>query len=541
MTIIVHDTSLQAMFNYLRTCSTEITNVPFTESDERAFRIALREYFNALPHHGITSKGDEAKIVRLSESAVYRCTVSTFSESRWVERCLVPYKGWKIPKLCRTESNTSPWTFNWTPTQSPSKEIEKKIIADSQEVQNCSSCDAKGSLNCTNCSSVGTLPCEKCNSIGVVGCPNCSGTGNVRRQKQVQQFRDCTACTATAIGNLVAIFDNNPYTRVQRCATCQGTGKERYLQLVNYEESCPTCKQKGKVRCGTCNGQRSLKCKSCDGRGCLKCEKCNGLKLVVSYLELRRNFDTERCTELVAGSQSTKQLSKCFKEPLSVGRITHSIWTAPNPASLERTLESFSPTLKGPGKIICDTISRLLAETLVASPHSEHVTAWKVELDVCAANIVTYTIGRRSYDAIWDVTPTSGIGETDDLAKVWPHTSIISLWCRKELKRIQAVAETSSIRDAAIDFKKLEVISNLDAACRIAIDQEKADRDLHGVAQASARVSVSQSQIIMNVTAAILFIGGIALFATVSDKVPAVFCVAVSVITYAFSWRVLRR
>lgn len=541
MTVSLQETSHDIICSFIQGLSSEVVPIDIGDTEQSAFREALRRYFDSLPHHGISSSSDRAKIERVIEFSTFHCRVTTFSEARHIERCVVPYKGWKVPQLRRSEENTQPWEFGWAPDAAPTKDVEKKIIADSQKIQPCSNCNAVGTLNCGTCNCAGKVGCQSCQLTGIVNCPACKGHGKIPREKQVQKFRPCGSCGTNALMNVLAVFDNNPYTNARRCSKCNGTGKERYFEMEKYLEACAACKEKGKVRCDICKGLRSLRCPTCSGKGSLVCEHCKGLKSVVSYLELRRSFEPDSRERTVVGDQAAKFLERSFQEPFSLGRITKLSWADENPNVLAASLETNARVARGIGASVNKTIQLLLAESIASAPDTMRKTAWKVEIQVYRAMLVTYVIGERKYQTIWEEDQIPEVDSNNASATVRPHPSIISAWCRNELKKVQSVAQTSGFRDAAIDYQKLEAIAKIDPACKAAIEAGREDHGLDQVAMASGRICVSQAQIVMYVTSGLICVASLVLFFLAKDKIPAIACFVFSLLASLFSWKILKR
>ena len=242
MTVKLQASGNDLIHSFIQVLSSEVIPVNVGEEEQVVFREALRRYFDSLPLHGISASSDKAKIERVIEFPSFRCRVTTFRETRCLVRCVVPYKGWKVPQLRRSEINTEAWEFSWAPGISPSEGFEVKIIADSQEVQPCSKCTAVGTLECGTCNCSGQIGCLRCESAGIVNCPTCEGQRKLLREKQVQKFRPCGSCGTNALMNVLAVFDNNPYTNVRRCAKCNGTGEERFVLKCHFRLPFDTCK-----------------------------------------------------------------------------------------------------------------------------------------------------------------------------------------------------------------------------------------------------------------------------------------------------------
>jgi hypothetical protein len=500
------------------------------------FRVSLRNYFLTLPHHGLSDMSQQAVLENVSRVFAYRYSLSVFKEVRKVIRCVVPYKGWKIPPLRRNEDNTIPWGFNWPVAAEPSAITEKKIVSDSQENKPCEACDATGTQSCVSCDSKGRLDCENCSAQGVRSCAHCQGVGTIRRERQVQKFRACTGCGMNTVFNVIAIFDNNPYTRARSCAKCHGTGKEPYVETETYNENCPACKTRGRVRCNVCSGRKFIACASCMGRGKIVCKTCSGCKSLVSYLELQRNHSPRQYEGQLIAVSTMDALTKSHQQPFTVGCGSTVRFRDGNPMTLRALLCSLVETSPPFTKQLINELLRHLSDDFKEDTSPVHKTAWDLEVQIFSTAIVRYSINKRKYHAIWD----SSLSDERQDRRIYAHDSVVSQWCRSQVKSIQETVQSVGIRDAAMDFKKLDQIAKLDKACELAIQSATSATGLQEVARASGKVVITRGQQVLYSTSGIILVASFILLAVVPDKFPFAVCFVTGIGMALFSWRVLR-
>lgn len=89
----------------------------------------------------------------------------------------------------------------------------------------CNTCAGYGALNCGTCGATGKVTCTYCYGLAQVNCYTCGGRGQTYS-----------------------------YDRWQRCAYCNGSGKNM----------CPRC-QYGKATCTNCGGGGDIRCNGCGG------------------------------------------------------------------------------------------------------------------------------------------------------------------------------------------------------------------------------------------------------------------------------------
>lgn len=497
------DQTMAELSEFLLAAGTEVESSTTSESDLWRFRTCLRQYFESIPSHSLACTAAEAQVQTLAKARCFRVSVAIFIEKRQFQRAVTPYKGWRIPQLRRDENSTSVWEMNWAPPSEPGTTPEKKIIADSQELLECSHCNARGYHECQNCNSTGRLPCGKCVATGAHACKTCDGAGTVVRQRQLQKFKKCTGCTTTAIWNVVAVLDGNPYTRVRGCRRCRGTGQEPYVEVEQYAESCPGCRGRRSVRCGECHGRKVLQCGPCDGKSRITCGECQGYKGIVNFVELHRSFEkreghAESVAEVVGDI-----LQKGFSTPFSVGQNRNYNWSGTDPAGL---IEDLKVSVRGKsevGRNLSKVIVRLLQEHLRLMSPSEKPTAWQVKVSETSTGVVTYLLNGRKYRCLWDVVES----HRWDGQKVLPHSSIVSVWCRAQLNQIRKRADEESPSELATDFKAISRMADADLACQQVVAAALKTGSLDGVAAASRRSILFDFQFIFFSLVAVLFAG----------------------------------
>jgi|GEM_PF-2086031 len=510
--------------------SSEAILVEFAPTDAARFLESLKAYFAALPHHGQTDAVAQAKVERVEDAVSSRFNVTVFHESRSIVRAKAPYKGWKIPQLRRNESNTNAWEFDWPPPPLPSPSpSEKKIIADSQEMHWCAECERSGQTTCERCQGAKHVGCGGCNSTGKVNCGTCDGTGSEKRTRKVQSFRPCGSCTANTLMNVVAIFDNNPYTRVRVCPRCRGTGQEPFIAEENYEVPCPKCKTTGKVMCIKCKGTKRLTCAGCTGKGKKTCNNCKGEKAVVSYLEIVRTFSETRHERDVGGPFVQKLFEASLQNPFSIGHVREQHWEIAGPEEFLQTLqEREAAAAKSFLGLNLRTLRQTVEEGMVESTSGSRPVAIHLRNSVILTRCVTYSVLRNRYRAIWDSKLRTKSGALPSRREVISHKSIVSNWCRLRVAELKSVASEAGQRQAALQLQELSKIGELDPVCEKVMKESISASSIHNIAELSQSVKYSTNQIILFAVSALLSILSVGLLFALTDNIPGFFVLGVS-------------
>ncbi len=91
----------------------------------------------------------------------------------------------------------------------------------------CNTCAGYGALNCGTCGATGKVTCTYCYGFAQVNCYTCGGRGQTYS-----------------------------YDRWQRCAYCNGSGKNICQRCQYGKATCTNCGGDGNIRCGGCSGAR---------------------------------------------------------------------------------------------------------------------------------------------------------------------------------------------------------------------------------------------------------------------------------------------
>ena len=148
-----------------------------------------------------------------------------------------------------------------------------------------------------------------------------------------------------------------------------------------------------------------------------------------------------------------------------------------------------------------------------------------------------YTIHKKKYRCIWS-TPIDQVRLGQ--AEVMPHGSIVTQWCVTELKALKEAVEHTGVRDAALEYQKLEALGSVDPVCKKAIEELKLDATLQKVAAASRKVWVSKSEMIMYITSGAAASCGVITMVLMNDKTPGIICLVGALMIGLFGRLMLR-
>ena len=523
------DFPLSELFERLGKAAVVVT---FDKSDQQDFRTALGQYFKRLPLHSLLDEAAEARLETLQALTLWQLATTVIRERRWVARTSVPYRGWKIPPLTKNEQNCKPWSFPWEVKLETQADVEKRIIAESQEVKDCTTCGATGHTNCDKCRATGLVGCPACSAIGSVDCVTCRGTGQIQKEKKVQSYRKCSACGVNNVMNLIAVFDDNANTRARICQKCRGTGQEPFIDTERYQVPCTPCRTTGKVCCQTCTGKKKVICNVCSGRRTVTCATCEGRQSLVTFLELHRT-----CQAVVTkGEYSTPDTQAFFEasyQPLyAFGETEPHSWQGASLQVLKQRFIGFKPD-GDLGVAFHHDFSEIMSATFALPQDQERSTAWRIEGTCFRVRKATYVLRKKNYRTLWESTMCvpSGAHWRD----VLPHNSLVTQWYLHELKSLPQQVESIGARDAALWLQKFDAVKTADPVCQRAIaqfqdKQHQTDPTLRKVAAAAQHVKASSSQMLMWFVTAIFVAIGTGLLLLMDDNMPGMAWLALSIV-----------
>ena len=517
--------------------------VKFDNSDQRDFRSALEEYFKRLPLHLLVDEASNARLETLQVLQLWQMTTTVIHERRWVARTSVPYRGWKIPPLTKNEQICDPWTFPWEVSLDTREDAEKRIVAESQEVKDCTTCGATGHTPCDKCRATGSVGCPICCEAGSVACDTCSGTGQIRKEKKFQSYRKCSACGVNNVMTLIAIFDDNSNTRARICQKCRGTGQEPFIDTEQYHVPCNCCRTTGKVVCQTCVGKKKVKCNVCSGHRTVPCATCEGRQFLVTFLELHRTCHAE----VTSGEYSTPDTKDFFEascQPLySFGEIEPYSWEGPSLELLKQRLEGFKPD-GSLGVAFHHNLWKLMSAALALPQDQERSTSWRIKGTCFRVRTAMYALRKTKYRTLWE-SPVS-VADGARRREVLPHHSLVTKWYLHELKTLPQQVESIGVRDAALWLQKFDAVKAADPVCQRAItqfqaNQHQTDPKMRRIAIAAQHIKASSSQMVMCIMTAVFAAVGMGLLFLMDDKVPGTAWLMLSIVPAIFGTFVSNR
>ena len=517
----------------------ETTTISHMSEDEEDFRTALKAYFESLPNHNLTKLAAKAAIGKIVDFQTDRLRLNLFHEKRSLVKRTVAYKGWAVPERKRDETNTRAWDISWKPPKEPSSTEESKIVSDSQELHGCTRCHQTGETPCRKCRGKGKFGCAACTATGQMPCITCAGTGQKSRERQIRGTRRCTVCAGQGTQQYIPADNPGGGPQTRTCIKCSGSGRESFVETETFHVACESCNASGKVPCQVCRGRRVVACKDCSGRGARQCRGCQGSKILVTYLEVRRTFETETLSTDLVGTQASDLFSKSFQPPFSVGHQQLLNWSGAAPENVAQLIAQPDPNLSELAESARDFLDESFRSSLDTSKVPSRTTAWKVELEQHSTRSVIYSLGKRRYRTIWDTRESDLSQNATALPRIFPHRSVITNWCLSQLTELRKNAEATGVRDAALQYQRLKAIAEVDPACQQAIAHQESTNDetLQQIVTASRTVKASQAQLIMYFTAAIILFAAVPVYFWLNDLIPVIGCLVVALIVAIIGWK----
>jgi hypothetical protein len=424
----------------------------------QSLQLKLFHYLQSFPKHDQIDSPKELAISLCERIPLVKVEFFSLAESRCINEKEVPYRGWDIPQKTKTLANTKPWDFNpATPSINRLIETKRSIIKDSQEVVSCYECKAKGEVDCVKCTASGKITCERCEGSGRVGCKDCNGRGKQQRTRMEMREEKCGNCGLNAVVGLLAMFDDNPYTRARRCGTCGGRGTVRKKVQVPYDVNCKRCRASGKVSCGRCKTTGKITCDKCKGKTLVVCEKCEKQTRLVKYLELERNFAVHREVDAVLPPQM-EELRK-HSPSLDVLFCDYESSLLAETTETHLDLEELKICDKENGFISSQLRQKVneAIETGRTEVNGERVVSEKLAVSKGEAFFFKYHHEKKSY--IGFTTPTASTLDSSQSDTIAPHYSPVARWLRRQMQRAQEFSESGDQRTVGLLLKSCEEVS----------------------------------------------------------------------------------
>jgi hypothetical protein len=483
---------------------------------------AVRGYLLAIPHHMRQSDPFRCEIDRAWEFHFYRVVVSILVETRIVARQRVPYRGWSVPPKTKDESNIDAWSYSM-PRRTLDDPLEPKtsIVADSQSLHDCTRCSVTGWLDCRDCGARGRVTCAGCGGRGRFTCTACAGAGQITKTRVVVCQEKCKNCAINTVANILAVFDDNPYTRARVCRTCGGTGVRQWKENEQYKIDCKRCKTTGQESCSACITTGMITCARCSGKGKIGCPACEKCKRVVSYLSV-----TQKHEILTAEADATPHLfSESIKHADQKGfREGASELVFQDTA--ERVLLTPYEAISGATNVAGDIgreSCRLVSETRGAKSEGARVVQERVALFQGSSYGFCYSWQGQEYKAItYPVDP-----RTRRPQGLVSHVSPATRWLCQHMKESQDHAAAGDSREAALLLGRCKEVAATDQVCAKYLT-EGISKLPDKVLEMSDKVVLTSTQVLLFSSAAGILIVGLCLGFMLSLVFPAILAAAMA-------------
>lgn len=485
---------------------------------------AVRAYLSAIPHHMRATEPVHCEVAKAWELRFYRVVVSILVESRTVARQRVPYRGWNIPTKTKDESNINAWSYSM-PRKTLDDTLEPKtsIVADSQSLHDCTRCSVTGWLDCQGCNANGRVTCTGCAGQGRFTCTACSGAGQIKKTRVVVRQEKCKNCAINTVANILAVFDDSPYTRARVCRTCGGTGIRQWKENEQYTVDCRRCQATGKEACKPCKTTGLVTCTGCKGKGKVGCPDCDRCKRVVSYLAVTQELRTLTAEE-DATPEAFAELIKHDDPRLFRAGATQLVFqdTADSVALAPYESVAATTTVAGQiGKKAC----RLMQKTRNRKPTEARIVQERVALFQGLSYGFQYSLQGRGYKAVSRPVDTSS-GRPIGLVS---HVSPATRWLCEQMKESQGLVDSGDTREAALLLGLCKEVAAADQVCSQYL-REGISKMPEKVLEMSDKVIFTLTQILFFSTAAGIFAVGLCLGLIVNLAFPAILATVMAVV-----------
>lgn len=485
---------------------------------------AVRAYLSAIPHHMRATKPFHCEISKAWEFRFYRVVVSILVETRTVARQRVPYRGWNIPTKTKDESNIDAWSYAMPhKTLDDTLEGKTSIVADSQSLHDCTRCSVTGWLDCQGCGAKGRVTCTGCAGQGRFTCTACSGKGQITKTRVIVRQEKCKNCAINTVANILAVFDDNPYTRARVCRTCGGTGIRQWKENEQYTVDCKRCQTTGKEACKPCKTTGLVTCTGCTGKGKVGCPDCDKCKRVVSYLSVTQQHKTlsaeeDAIPDLFAESirHDDPRLFRAGATQLVFQDIADSVTL-----NLYESAASAANVAGQIGKKSC----RLVQKTRDSKPKEARIVQERVALFQGLSYGFQYSWQGNGYKAV-SRPVDSKTGRPTGLV---PHVSPATRWLCAQMKESQELAASGDAREAALLLGRCKEVAAADHVCARYL-REGISKLPEKVLEMSDKVMFTFTQILFFSSAAGILVVGLCLGFLLNMAFPAILAMATTVV-----------
>lgn len=485
---------------------------------------AVRAYLAAIPHHMRTTDPILCEISRAWEFRFYRVVVSVLVETRTVARQRVPYRGWNIPAKTKDESNINAWSYSMPrKTLDDALELKTSIVADSQSLHDCTRCSVTGWLDCQGCSAKGRVTCTGCTGQGRFTCTACSGAGQITKTRVVVRQEKCKNCAINTVANILAVFDDNPYTRARACRTCGGSGIRQWKENEQYTIDCKRCQTTGKEACKPCKTTGMVACTGCTGKGKVGCPDCDKCKRVVSYLSVTQEHETLTVDEDAIPEAFAESIKHDDSQLFRAGATQLVFQDTADSVVLSRYESAASATnFAGQiGKKSC----RLVQKTRDSKPKEAQIVQERVALFQGLSYGFVYLWKGNAYKAVTRPVHVRNNRPTGLVSHVSPATR----WLCEQIAESQAFAASGDTREAAMLLGRCKEVAAADRVCAQVLNDGMSKLP-EKVLEMSDKVMLTFPQILFFSSAGGILVVGVCLGLILNLAFPAILAVAAAVI-----------
>lgn len=485
---------------------------------------AVRAYLSAIPHHMRAAEPIQCDISKAWEFRFYRVVVSILVESRTVARQRVPYRGWNIPTKTKDESNIDAWSYAM-PRKTLDDTLEPKtsIVADSQSLHDCTRCSVSGWLDCQGCGAKGRVTCTGCAGQGRFTCTACSGKGQITKTRVVVRQEKCKNCAINTVANILAVFDDNPYTRARVCRTCGGSGIRQWRENEQYTVDCKRCQTTGKEACKPCKTTGLVTCTGCTGKGKVGCPDCDKCKRVVSYLSVTQQHKTLSAEEDAIPDSFAESIRHDDPRLFRAG-ATQLVFQDTADSVALNPYESVASAANVAGQIGKKSC-RLVQKTRDGRPKEARIVQERVALFQGLSYGFQYSWQGNGYKAVSrPVDATSG-RPTGLVSHVSPATR----WLCTQMRESQGLAASGDAREAALLLGRCKEVAAADHVCAQYL-REGISKLPEKVLEMSDKVMFTFTQILFFSSAFGIFVVGLCLGFLLNTAFPAILATVMAVV-----------
>ena len=326
-----------------------------------------------------------------------------------------------------------------------------------------------------------------------------------------------------AVMNILAVFDDNPYTRARRCRTCGGTGVRQWKENEQYTVDCKRCQTTGQETCKPCKTTGLVTCTGCTGKGKVGCSDCEKCKRVVSYLSVTREHKT-LTTEEDAIPDSLAESIKLDDPRLFRAGATHLFFQDDAERVALGPYESVASSANFAGQIGRKACS-LVEKTRDEKPQEGRIVRERVALFQGMSFGFQYSWQGKGYKAVTRPVDASNSLPTGLVSHVSPATR----WLCERMKESQGHATSGDTREAALLLGRCKEVAAADNVCAQYL-REGISKLPEKVLEMSDKVTFSFAQIAFFSSAAGILLVGLCLAYILNTAFPAVLAVFAAIV-----------